>query len=333
MAPRNPDGTWERGVLATAEPLSALGTNIQRGLLTVVSVGILLAAGTALVSTWRFGRHGRIRIGAWAVVGLIIFLAGAAYGMSEDPSDSLALLSVFVTPLGWAGGLAAIAAIWAPIIEVAGKSARRLLAKSTAVIIAATAVAALAFLAWSGGSIAAWDTAFVVALISFLIGVGVLIAVVASTSDPVDQVIEEPLMGEADPVSVEHTGEAPNVDEEWGGSHHPFRPAVGIRRRVLAGVAGLAGFRFRRGPAGHHHARVGIRGCLLRCARRRPQVGGEQGDCLDHCSVGVGAVHQRPGVLLHLGGNRHRRQGTNQMGVAQSPGSPGRECGHRSDLR
>lgn len=211
---RNADGTWERGVLGTAEPLDAWGTNIQRELLTVVSVGILLAAATALVSNRKLRRHGRIRIGAWAVVGLVIFLAGAAYGLTEDPSDTMLRLALFLTPLGWASGLAATAAIWTRIIEVAGKSARQLLARTTAVIIAATAIAALAFFAWSGGSIAAWDTAFTVALISFVIGVGVLIAVVSVTPDRVDQPTEEPPSGEADPVPDGHMDQAQDDIEE-----------------------------------------------------------------------------------------------------------------------
>ena len=212
---RNANGTWDRGVLGTAKPLDDWGTNIQRELLTVVSVGILLAAGTALVSKRRLRRHGRIRIGAWAVVGLIIFLAGAAYGLTEDPNDAILRLALVVTPLGWASGLAATAAIWTRIAEVAGNSAWRLLAKTTAVIIAAAAVAALAFYAWSAGSIAVWDTAFTVALISFVIGVGMLIAAVLATPDPADQLPEKPPSGEADPMPDGHMDQA-HMDQTQG---------------------------------------------------------------------------------------------------------------------
>lgn len=184
---RNADGTWERGVVGSPAPLGAWGENIERELLGVVSIGVLLAAVTALVSRRKSEGHERIRIGGWAVFGLVIFVGASVIGLASDPADSFLSVAPVLVPISWAAAAAAIAAIWTRIAEVRGRSTWQLVRRTTAIIVAATAIAALAFLLWSSGSIPAWNMAFGIAIVSFVIGIGALIAVVSNTPGAFDE--------------------------------------------------------------------------------------------------------------------------------------------------
>lgn len=173
---RLPDGTWERDVLGISEPLTDLNAHV-----TPEWFAALAAALTGLL-VFTLRAHQKItpphhpRMGAWPSMGMVLLGMAAVitWHRSTQPGNGLFMgffdIGVLIVALL---GLAGPLAVWSRLHSQQPRATKSHAIVTVIGILALGVVVIGPFLAWSGGLIARWSTA---ALLAIVAGLGVFAA-------------------------------------------------------------------------------------------------------------------------------------------------------------